>query len=72
MHLNLDQITALIKSLDRETKAIKQELFKLCWYMRGGMTLTEAYQLSIDEREMIVNLVEENLAITKESGLPFF
>lgn len=72
MPLNLDQITALIKSLDRETKAIKQELFKLCWYMRGGMTLTEAYQLSIDEREMIVNLVEENLAITKESGLPFF
>ena len=72
MPLNLDQITALIKSLDRETKAIKQELFKLSWYMRGGMTLTEAYQLSIDEREMIVNLVEENLAITKESGLPFF
>lgn len=72
MHLNLDQITALIKSLDRETKAIKQELFKLCWYMRGGLTITEAYQLSIDEREMIVNLVEENLAITKESGLPFF
>lgn len=72
MPLNLDQITKLIKSLDRETKAIKQELFKLCWYMRGGLTITEAYQLSIDEREMIVNLVEENLAITKESGLPFF
>lgn len=72
MPLNLEQITKLIKSLDRETKAIKQELFKLCWYMRGGLTITEAYQLSIDEREMIVNLVEENLAITKESGLPFF
>lgn len=72
MPLNLDQITALINNLDNETKAIKQELFKLCWYMRGGMTITEAYELCVDEREMIVKLIEENLTITKDSGLPFF
>jgi hypothetical protein len=40
--------------------------------MRGGLTYTEAMNLSHREREMIGRLVKENLETTKKSGLPFF
>ena len=40
--------------------------------MRGGITIDEAFGLSYDDRRIIASIVEENLEITKESGLPFF
>jgi len=42
------------------------------WYMRGGLTFAESMNLSHDERELIAEIVKENLEITKSSGLPFF
>ena len=40
--------------------------------MRGGITLDDAYTMSIEDRELIADLVKENLETTKKSGLPFF
>lgn len=72
MYLDRSQIESLITEFERDTKAIKQELLKLSWYMRGGLSYNDAFLLSIEERELISKLIEENLKITKDSGLPFF
>lgn len=40
--------------------------------MRGGITYDEAMQLSNAERNIINEIVKENLETTKKSGLPFF
>jgi hypothetical protein len=40
--------------------------------MRGGLSFAEAMNLSPDEREIINNIVKDNLETTKKSGLPFF
>ena len=40
--------------------------------MRGGITLSEAYASTYEEREMIGNLVKENLETAKKTGQPFF
>jgi hypothetical protein len=40
--------------------------------MRGSITVDEAYSLSIEDREIISNIVKDNLETTKKSGLPFF
>jgi len=40
--------------------------------MRGGLTYSEGMNLSSQERELINNIVKENLETTKKSGLPFF
>ena len=40
--------------------------------MRGGLSYSEAMQLSFKERELIGAIVKENLDTTKKSGLPFF
>ena len=40
--------------------------------MRGSMSISEATQLSFEEREIVGRLIKENLETTKKSGLPFF
>ena len=72
MYLDRDQIESLILEFEKDTKAIKQELLKLCWYMRGGLSYNDSFLLTIEDKELITKLIEENLKITKDSGLPFF
>jgi predicted component of type VI protein secretion system len=67
-----DQIVKQIDQMEQEASNVRSEILKLCWYMRGGLTYTEAMQLSFKERELISSLIKENLDTTKKSGLPFF
>jgi hypothetical protein len=70
--LNLEEINKVVNDYDLDSKAIKDELFRICWYMRGGVTMSESMMLSFEDREIIAKIVEKNLQTTKESGLPFF
>jgi hypothetical protein len=70
--LDREQVVEYIESLDKETKAIRNEALKFTWYMRGGVTYDEAMLLSQTEREMIGEIIKEHMETTKESGLPFF
>ena len=72
MSLSLEEIDELSKRMEKETKALKDNLFRLCWYMRGGMTISEAYNLAADDLEVINNIIQDNMETTKKSGLPFF
>ena len=58
--------------METETKELRLDLLKICWYMRGGITYSEAAALSPSEREIIGKLVKENLETTKKTGQPFF
>lgn len=40
--------------------------------MRGGLTISEAYELSQEDRELISDLIKENLETSKKTGQPFF
>ena len=62
----------MVDQMEKETRNIRQEVLKLCWYMRGGLTYDEAMQLGQVERDIINELVKDNLETTKKSGLPFF
>ena len=61
-----------MEELDQESKQIRDDALKMCWYMRGGLTFTEAMNLGYQEREIIGRLIKDNLETTKKSGLPFF
>ena len=58
--------------LSNGQKEVKNEIMKLCWYMRGSVTLDEGYNLSYEDRAIIGDIVKENLETTKKSGMPFF
>lgn len=68
----LERILEEVEILENETKQIKFDLSRLCWYMRGGLSLSEAYDLSSDEREIIARLIKENLDTAKKTGQPFW
>lgn len=40
--------------------------------MRGGVTYSEAAAMSPTERQIVSQLVKENLETTKKTGQPFF
>ena len=61
-----------LKDFESESKNLKLELFKVCWFMRGGVTWQEALHLSPEERSVVSQLVKENMETTKKSGQPFF
>lgn len=68
----VEQILEEVKTLEGQSKQFKAELTKMCWYMRGGLTLEEAYYLSPEDRELIADLVDDNLETTKRTGMPFY
>ena len=72
MTLDNSEIVEYIGKFDKETKALKEEALRFCWYMRGGLSYDDAFMLSANEREIIGKIVKENLETTKKSGLPFF
>lgn len=72
MTWSVDQILEEVKILENQCKNLKHELYKLCWYMRGSLSFSEAFELSIEDREIIGKIIEDNLETTKESKLPFF
>lgn len=72
MYLDSDGIDKLSKDYERDTKALKDELYRICWYMRGSISISESFLLSGEDREIIAKIIEENLKTTKETSLPFF
>ena len=67
-----EKIEKIIDSMDQEAKQIRNSVLKMCWYMRGGVTYSEAMNMGIQERELINAIIKENIDTTKKSGLPFF
>lgn len=72
MTLDQDAIIALVNSYERQSRAIKDELLRFCWYMRGGINYNDAILLSSEERKIISEIIKDNLETAKKSGLPFF
>jgi len=72
LSLNNETIVELIQNFEKQTKALKSELLKMCWYMRGGLTYDQALLLGTEERELIGEIIKENLEVSKKTGQPFF
>ena len=72
MTSDFDKISQLVDNMEKDVKGIRQEILKLCWYMRGGITYEEGMQLGYLERQIISDIVKDNLETTKKTNLPFF
>lgn len=70
--LDSDGISSLVDTMEKEVTVIRKEVIKFCWFMRGGATYDEVMHMSQGEREIINQIITENLETTKKSGLPFF
>jgi hypothetical protein len=63
-------IAEYLKSLDNEIKQIKDEIFRLSWYMRGGVSSEALFHVySYEDRKIMNEIVKENIETTKNSRL---
>ncbi len=69
--MTLPEILQESERLDKEARIIKKDCLKLCWYMRG-LSYSEIMHMSWEERELIGEIIQENLETTKKTGLSFF
>jgi hypothetical protein len=69
---NPDIISKIVEGYEKEVKSIKNDLLKMCWHMRGGLTYNEAVNLSSEERKNVGDIIKENMETTKKTGLPYF
>lgn len=62
----------ITRALEGECKQIKYDALKTVWFMRGGVSLEEAYEFGPEDRKIVNGIIEENLKTTKETKMPFF
>ena len=72
MTLSNEEIIDLLDKMEVESKAIKDDILRICWYMRGAISYSDGMLLSQTDRELINKIIKDNLDTTQKSGLPFF
>jgi len=64
------EIEDFVNFLENETKNIKDEIFRISWYMRGGVNSQDLFHIYSYEDRLIMNkIIEENIEATKKSGM---
>ena len=64
------EIEDYLTRLEEGIKNYKSQLFRLCWYMRGGVTIDNLlFDLSLEDIQIMNAIVQDNIEITKKSGI---
>ena len=60
-----------VRHFENFAKSIKEEIFRISWYMRGGVSSYELfYVYSHEDREILNKIIKENIETTKNTKLP--
>lgn len=70
--MNNEEIGEELKKLENEANQLKEAIINLCWWMRGGISYAEAWNLSEKERSMINQLIKTNIDTMKKTKMPMF
>lgn len=69
--MSREEVERYLIRLENENKQFKHDLFKLSWYMRGGVGISDLlYILGYEDRSVMYNVINENIEMTKESRMP--
>ena len=72
MALSNEDIVTLLDQMDKETKAMRDDVLRICWYMRGSISYSDGMMLLRTDQILINKIIKDNMETTKKSGLPFF
>ena len=70
--LDTQQILREVDILEKDVKQMRYNLFKLAWHMRGSLSVDEAFELPPEDRDILGDIIKDNLETTKKTGLPYF
>lgn len=61
-------VQALSDDLETQVKNLKYNVYKLSWYMRGGVQSDVLFNSDVEDIEILSKIVQENIEISKKSG----
>ena len=68
--LSSSEIEAYVNQLDKECNAIRDDILRVTWYMRGGVNYDQAMQLSNQERIIVQKIIKDNFDFIKKTQMP--
>jgi flagellin-specific chaperone FliS len=72
MAMSNSDIAKFVTGLESSIKVIKDEIYKISWYMRGGVTAQELLHIySYEDRTIMSNIIKDNIETTQKTKLPF-
>ena len=64
------EIESYIKKFDEEAKSIKDDIFRISWFMRGGVSSYDLFQVySAEDRNIMNAIIKENIENTKSTKM---
>ena len=65
------EIISLAKDFENNIKQLKENAYRLSWYMRGGVSVEQIlYDTDLEDHEIMSKLVKDNIENTKNSKMP--
>ena len=57
--------------MENETKQIKDDVYRIGWYMRGSFTYDDLmFKISIEDRKILNEIIKENIETVNKTKLP--
>lgn len=58
--------------MTKQKNSIKKNAMKIGWHMRGGTNFIDVLNMSHEEIDMMNEIIDSNMEVTKKTKLPFF
>jgi len=63
-------IIEMLERIEKQAKNIKDEIFRISWYMRGGVTSHDLFHVySYEDRKIMNDLIAENIELTQKTRM---
>jgi hypothetical protein len=63
-------VRAKQESYEKSLDALHKSLYKLTWYMRGGVSISELHDMPAGHIQHLNEIVSENFELSKQAGTP--
>ncbi len=70
--MNEEEIIKIIEKMDNDKKSLKTDILKMLWYMRGSISISEAFNLSESDRKIISDIIKGNFETAAKIKMPFW
>lgn len=61
-----------VEKLENQTKQLKDDIFRIAWHMRGGVTSEDLFwRYSVEDREILSRIIKDNIELTNKTKMPF-
>lgn len=69
-NLEVSEIESIIDQYETAQKALKDDMYRLVWYMRGGVSYQDImYHIDVSDKAILNGIIKENWENTNKSGI---